>query len=57
MFMPSTKLKCPKCGSQILRRLLRKTRGKCVKCGFLVATYLTKFSTARSRIRSKYSSR
>ncbi|MCS7105900.1 MAG: hypothetical protein NZ942_01105 [Candidatus Aenigmarchaeota archaeon] len=47
-------LKCPKCGKKILKKELRKNKGKCCNCGFLLSTLIAKFSSARSRVRSKY---
>ena len=52
--MPVTKTQCPKCKNKISRRVLKLTRGKCPKCGFNLASSLTKFATARSRIKTKY---
>jgi|YelNatPaOPRAMG01_1025707.scaffolds.fasta_scaffold10754_9 ribosomal protein L37AE/L43A len=46
--------KCPKCGRKVLKKELRKTRGKCSHCGFLLSGLIAKFSSARSRVRSKY---
>jgi len=52
--MGVTKVKCPKCGNQVLKRILKTTHGKCNKCGFLLSGSLARFSSARSRIKSKY---
>ncbi|MDI6798758.1 MAG: hypothetical protein QMD12_02060 [Candidatus Aenigmarchaeota archaeon] len=52
--MGVTKVKCPKCGKQILKRVLKTTHGRCDKCGFLLSSSLAIFSSARSRIKSKY---
>lgn len=52
--MSVTKVKCPKCNRQILKRVLKITHGKCNNCGFLLANSLTKFVSVRSRVQSKY---
>lgn len=52
--MSIAKVKCPKCGKIILKKELKLTHGKCSKCGFVLSSSLTRFSSARSRVRSKY---
>ncbi|MEM5847297.1 MAG: hypothetical protein QXX07_00525 [Candidatus Aenigmatarchaeota archaeon] len=47
-------LKCPKCGKKIVKKELRKNKGKCGNCGFLLSALIAKFSSARSRVKSKY---
>ncbi|MBS3055652.1 MAG: hypothetical protein J4452_04140 [Candidatus Aenigmarchaeota archaeon] len=52
--MSLARIKCPKCGKQMQKKLLKITRGKCSNCGFSLASSLAKFSSARSRVQSKY---
>ena len=52
--MTTKKIKCPKCKKLISKRTLKLTRGKCNSCGFLLASSLTRFTSARDRVRSKY---
>ncbi|HLC39323.1 MAG TPA: hypothetical protein VJJ76_00380 [archaeon] len=47
-------VKCPKCGKTMKKRLLKITHGRCSSCNYLLASSLTRFSSARTRIRSKY---
>ena len=52
--MGITKVKCPKCGKQVLKKILKITRGKCNSCGFTLSGSMTRFSSARSRVKTKY---
>ena len=47
-------IKCPKCGKTMKKRILKITNGRCNNCNFLLSGSLTRFSSARSRIRNKY---
>ena len=52
--MSLANVKCPKCKKQVPKRVLKLTHGKCNSCGFMLASSLTRFTTARDRIKSKY---
>ncbi|MFH0711073.1 MAG: hypothetical protein V1944_00685 [Candidatus Aenigmatarchaeota archaeon] len=52
--MSIAKIKCPECGKQIQKKVLKITHGKCSNCGFSLASSLAKFSSARSRVQNKY---
>lgn len=42
MFSP-TKVKCPRCNRQILKKVILATRGKCNNCGYTIASAITSF--------------
>lgn len=52
--MSLANIKCPRCKKQVLKRILKMTNGKCNSCGFILASSLTTFTSARSRIKNKY---
>lgn len=52
--MSLANVKCPKCKKQVPKRVLKLTHGKCNNCGFMLASSLTRFTSARDRVKSKY---
>lgn len=40
----SSKLKCPKCSRQVLKRTIIVTKGKCNNCGYKIAGNITNFA-------------
>lgn len=46
-----TKIKCPHCSKQMLKRVMLVTRGKCSNCGYKIAGAITNFvSTPKSAL-------
>lgn len=42
MLSPS-KIKCPKCSKQVLKKVMLATSGKCNNCGYKIAGAITNF--------------
>ena len=39
----TSKLKCPRCGRQVLKKVMLVTSGKCNNCGYKIAGAITNF--------------
>lgn len=39
----TSKIKCPRCSKQILKRVMLVTHGKCNNCGYVIAGAITSF--------------
>jgi len=48
-----TKVKCPKCGKLIPKRILLLTNGKCNNCGYQIASPMTIFFNGSSKEKTK----
>lgn len=44
----TTKLKCPHCNRQVLKRVILATKGKCNNCGYLMTGAITNFVKPRT---------
>ncbi len=45
------KLKCPRCGKLVLKKVLVFTEGKCNNCGYFLTNSITKFIAAKIPVR------
>lgn len=39
----ASKIKCPHCGRQIMKKVIAATKGKCNNCGYLIAGSMSRF--------------
>ncbi len=45
MHLSNSKIKCPRCGTKILKIVVKVTQGKCNNCGYMIAGSLSNFSS------------
>ncbi len=43
--LPTSKIKCPRCNKNILKKVMLATQGKCNNCGYKIAGAITSFVT------------
>jgi uncharacterized Zn finger protein len=41
--LSTEKLKCPRCGRLVLKKIVKATNGKCNNCGYFLASSITDF--------------